>query len=282
VVEYHHMNKETKLVNKVKHLLKKAGLPRWLHKFGPKKYEFWHHALALVVKSMCKLSFRRVVSLLRGLGFECPAKSTLHDTTKKIPTIVWQRLLKATIPIKTYIGALDSTGFSRTNPSYHYLKRINRVMPRVPIKLSAIVDTKHKKFLDAKIRVLPAHDIKDLRSLVTKSNIKKLVADKAYDAEWVHELCYYKEIESHIPLRKWSKGRWRNMGYRISAQKRFNKKTYHRRSIIESLFYALKTTLGSYTNNKSAKTIKAEMYLRLITYNIFLVIWRLRTGLLFP
>ena len=62
------MRKETRLANKIKHLVKRAGVPRWLHHYGPKKYEFWNHALAYIVKQECKLGYRRVTRLLRGLG----------------------------------------------------------------------------------------------------------------------------------------------------------------------------------------------------------------------
>jgi len=41
------MEKKTKLTNKVKRLLKRLRCPRWLHHFGPKKYEFWQHAVVL-------------------------------------------------------------------------------------------------------------------------------------------------------------------------------------------------------------------------------------------
>ena len=73
----HHMEKEQKLVNKVKRLIRATGLPRWLHHYGPKKYEFWHHALAYLVKQECKLGYRRVTRLLRWLGIKCPCPSAL-------------------------------------------------------------------------------------------------------------------------------------------------------------------------------------------------------------
>ena len=267
------MKKENKLINKINRLIKKAGLPRWLHRYGPKKYEFWHHALALLIKAMCRLSFRRVVKLLRSLGFTCPAKSTLHDTTKKLPVSLWRRLLKATCGI-AYIAAIDGTAFSRRNPSYHYLKRIDGKMPKVPIKLSALVDTRKKKFLDAKVRILPAHDIKDAKSLVKQNNFSKLVADKAYDANWLHILCLNKGIEAHISWRNYGKVKHKNMSKRRLAQKHFRTRTYHRREIVEAMFHAIKTTMGGYTFNKKAKTIRVEMYIRLIAYNIFsLFIW---------
>lgn len=259
---------ENKLIKKVKHLLRRAGLPRWLHRYGPKRYKFWHHALALLIRALCRLSFRRAVNFLRDLGFVCPAKSTLHDTTKKIPVSLWQRLLKLTCGT-AHIAAIDGTGLSRRKPSYHYLKRIDGSIPRLPIKLSALVDTRRKKFIDAKIRVLPAHDIKDAKSLVKGNKFSKFVADKAYDANWLHKLCKEKGIETHIPIRDYGKVRHKRMSCRRKAQEHFRKRTYHRREIAEALFHALKSTLGDSVNCRNVRMIRAEMYLRLIAYNLF-------------
>ena len=66
------MDKEVKLIKKVKRLLRRANLPRWLHHFGPKKYEFYQHVLALFIRQACRLSLRRVTKLLRSLGFDVP------------------------------------------------------------------------------------------------------------------------------------------------------------------------------------------------------------------
>lgn len=262
------MKEENKLIKKVKRLLKRAGLPRWLHRYGPKKYEFWHHALALLIRAECRLSFKRVVKFLRNLGFTCPAKSTLHDTTRKLPVQLWRRLLKL-MQGPAYIAAIDSTGYSRNKPSYHYLKRIDGKMPRIPVKLSALADTKNKRFIDAKIRVLPAHDIKDAKDLVKTNRFSKFVADKAYDANWLHMLCKEKGIEAHIPIRDYGKARHGRLTCRRRAQKHFRKRTYHRREIAEALFHALKSTLGDSVYSRKARTIRAEIYLRLIAYNLF-------------
>ena len=88
-----------------------------------------------------------------------------HSTTKKLDSSFWQKLIKTTRS-NPYLVAIDGTGLSRTNPSYHYLKRINGGMPKVPVKLSSSFDTRKKKFCAAKVRVLKAHDIKDAKSLI--------------------------------------------------------------------------------------------------------------------
>src|SRR3989338_10119418 len=180
------MAKENKLINKVKRLLRRLGKPRWLHHFGPKTYEFYEHFAALLIRFFCRLSYRRVKEFLDLIGIRCPSKSALHDTAKKLDTHFWSQVLNATSG-KPYLISIDSTAFSCTNPSYHYLRRINGALPKVPVKASIAFDTRTKKVIAAKIRVLPAHDIKDAVYLLKKANPKVLVADKAYDATWLHD-----------------------------------------------------------------------------------------------
>ena len=77
------MDKETKLVKKVRRLLRRLGCPRWLHRYGPKTYEFIEHLSALVVRWYARLSYRRTKTLLDLLGIRCPGKSSLNRTSRK-------------------------------------------------------------------------------------------------------------------------------------------------------------------------------------------------------
>ena len=123
------MEKKTKLINKVKRLLKRLGCPRWLHHFGPKKYEFWQHAVALLVKQECRLGYRRVSRLLRLLGFNVPTYSALAKMAQRIPLVLWQNLLKLTANFKVHIVSIDGTGMSRPLPSPYYYRRIDKPYP---------------------------------------------------------------------------------------------------------------------------------------------------------
>jgi hypothetical protein len=269
------MKKEVKLVKKVKHLLKRLGCPRWLHHFGPKKYEFLHHLCALLVRFFCRLSYRRIKQLFDLLGFICPSKSALNYTAQKLDSGFWQKILKITCG-NSYLIAIDSTGFSRTNPSYHYLKRIDGKIPKIPVKLSTAFDTRKKKFSAAKIRLLPAHDIKDAKQLLQKSKPRVFVADKAYDANWLHEYCKEKNIKAHIPIRKkYGKSRHKNLTARRQATKHFKIRTYHRRELAESANSSIKRKYGSNVNSKKVRTIRTEIYGRLTCHNIFFRITRL-------
>ena len=259
------MKKEIKIVNKVKRLLKRLGCPRWLHHYGPKKYEFWQHFVALLIRFFCNLSYRRVAELLNLLGFVCPSKSALQYTAKKLNASFWSRVIKATSG-DPYIAALDSTGFSRTNPSYYYLRRIDGKIPKMHVKLSCIFDTWKKKFCTAKVRIIPVHDIKDAKFLLKSIKPKIVVADKGYNAEDLYEFAAEQQILLMIPKKKNAK----RGHYRKKMLKHFRERTYHRRSMIESGFASIKRKFGSSVNSKLSSTIKSDIYGRLLCHNIFL------------
>ena len=264
------MKKEIKLVNKVKRLLKRLEFPKWLHHFGPKTYKFYEHLVALLARFYCRLSYRRTAYFLDLFGVRCPSKSALQYTMQKIKTGLWQRILEETSGGSHYLVALDSTGFSRTNPSYHYLKRINSQIPKMYAKLSATFDVKKRKFCAARIRVLPAHDIKDAKSLILKSNPKIVVADKAYDSNWLHKSCVENNVKAHIPIRQYGNSIHSMWSIRRLAVNSFDETLYHQRELIEAGFGSVKRKYGGSVNSKKAKTIKAEIYGRLICHNFLL------------
>ena len=257
------MTKENKLVKKVKRLLKRLGCPRWLHHFGPKTYEFYEHFCALIVKAFCKLSFRRVKQLCDLLGLRCPSKSAIQYTAKKLSALFWQKVLKATSG-NSYLVAIDSTGLSRTNPSYHYLKRIDSKIPKIPIKLSVAFDTRKKKFCAAKVRVLPAHDLRDAEYLLRKSKPKISVADKGYSSEKLYRFSAQQNALLMVPQKKNARhGLWRK-----TMEKQFKIRTYHRREMVEAANSSIKRKYGSSVLAKRVRTIRTEVYGRLACHNI--------------
>jgi hypothetical protein len=260
------MNEKRGLIQKVKRLLRRARMPRWLHNFGPKKYEFWQHAIALLVRAICQLSYRRVSWLLRQLGQDVPTYSALIKMTQRMPQNLWQRLLAVTHSNNVYVAAIDSTFFARSNPSYHYLRRIGRIGPvGKPVKANVLVDTRRKKVLAAKIRVLPKGDCTDVPALLEQCAPHIVVADKGYDSEAVHEHCFERGITSMIPARINVKRGF----YRRKQLKKFRLKTYHRREMSESKFSSVKRLCGSTIRCRRARTIRAELLARFIASNVF-------------
>ena len=119
------MKKPTKLYRKILRILKKLNQREYLHRFGPKKYKFCQHIFALLMMQICKLSLRRVENFLILLEIEVPTYSALCKSRKKIPMNLWNFLLRETTNLSSTNVAIDSTGFSRTNPSFHFVKRID-------------------------------------------------------------------------------------------------------------------------------------------------------------
>lgn len=258
------MNKEIKLVKKVKRLLKRLGMPRWLHHYSPKKYTLAEHLQALLFGFLAKMSYRMLVFTFDLIGLRCPSKSALQYTANKLGSGFWVRILEITCG-QTYLSAYDSTGYPRTNPSYHYLRRINGKILKIPVKLSVAYDTCKKKFCAARIRVLPAHDIKDAKYLLQKSKPKIGVADKGYSAESLYRVAKEQNTLLMIPRKKNAK----NGRERKKMHKKFNIRTYHRREIVESAFSSIKRKFGNSISAKKVRTIRTQVYGRLACHNLF-------------
>jgi hypothetical protein len=262
------MSKQNKLVNKVKHLLKKAHVPRFLHYYGPKIYELWQHVFALFVRSYCQLSYRRVAFFLRGVGFKVATKSTLQRYAAKLRLPFWQTILNLTLGRRIKIGVIDATGLERTKASRHYIKRIDGYRAKPGFYLS-LLSTKNK-VISLRLRAKKAHDSRDVRYLWNQSKHKPriMLMDKGYDAEWIHEFFNDEQVYSVAPLRKGAKrGRFRK-----KLMSNFPKKLYNKRSYGESVFHAFKQKFGASVSSRLIGPARTEVYCRAILHNFFLLI----------
>jgi hypothetical protein len=260
------MVKPCKLVIKIQRLLKQQLNSREYSHFGPKKFKLSEHIFALLFMQIAKLSFRRVSSFMLELGFIVPTYSALCKSRKRINTSLFERLLNTTILSQTENVAIDSTGISVQNPSFHFVKRIDRKESvKHFVKLSVFYDIDNRKFLALKIRRKPRHDVKDFPSLFKKyHNFKNFFADRGYDSEKIYEKCFDKGIQTFIKPKK----NIRKGFYRRKQMKNYSEEIYHQRSLVETGFSCLKRKYGGYTLTKSAKSVKAELYLRAFANNL--------------
>ena len=124
-----------------------------------------------------------------------------------------------------------------------------------------------------RLRSKKAHDIRDAKYLIKRfpSKPNKLLADKGYDANWLHKFCHDKSITSIIPARDYGvKKIPRAMAHRNKGKRDFSNRTYHRREMIESVFSAIKRKFGASVSSVKFSAQRAEMYCRAIIHNIFL------------
>lgn len=91
-----------------------------------------------------------------------------------------------------------------------------------------------------------------------------LLADKAYDAEWLHEYCFNKGIKTIIPKKiNVIRGRFRK-----KQQNNFSLENYHQRSNIESGFSAIKRKYGSSVLGKSLNAVNSELSCKALAHNL--------------
>ena len=203
-------------------------------------------------------------------GEKVPTYSALCKRRKKIPTIIWQRLMLITSGLQHENVAVDGTGFSKTNPSYHFIKRIDRKEPvKNFAKLSMLYDVDSHKAIAFRVRNKRAHDMKDIKPLLKSyCQMQFLLGDKAYDAESLHQYCFEHGVQTMIPKRKnIHRGRFRK-----KQMINFSEEKYHQRSNIESGFSAIKRKYGGSVFGKELASIKTEIYCKGICHNL-----RLRT-----
>ena len=141
----------------------------------------------------------------------------------------------------------------------------------IPLKLSIAIDTRTKKIVSLKLRARKRHDVKDAKNLIRNlpSLPKKILADKGYDAEWLHRYCDHLGIKAVIPMRNYgNKTIYRGKSLRRKCRKQFNKRVYNRREMVESVFSAFKRKFGASVSSLSDHTRRAEIYCRAIAHNI--------------
>ena len=262
------MDKKKRLDTKIFRLFKRAGHPRWFHHMGPKKFETWILCLGLIVKQVYRLSYRRAMSFLDEFFKINLHWTTLQKAAKRLPKSLWQSLLCATIEFNTtHLAAADGTGFTRTNASQYYIKRIDRKNTvGCPVQAITIVDIEQRKFLAGNFFAQPHGEVKRVPALhkQSPSEIEFLIMDKGFDAEYLHQWLNKHGTFSIAPVRK---GCLRGKHRKI-LRDCFDWCLYWQRNIIESLFSALKRLFGSTISSKNIKTQTAELFCRLIAYNI--------------
>jgi transposase len=235
---------------------------------GPKKFESWILCLGLIVKQIYRLSYRRAMKFLDEFYEIRLHWTTLQKAAKRLPKSLWQSLLASTIQFDyTPLAAADGTGFSRTNPSHYYLKRIDRDGPiGRPVQFVGLVDVERRKFLAGNFYAKPYHEARRIPGLHKKcpSAIEILLMDKGFDAEYLHKWLEENGTFAIAPTRK----NCRRGSHRKLMKNYIDWYLYWQRNIVECLFSALKRLFGSTIAARHIQTQTAELFCRLIAYNI--------------
>lgn len=275
-----------------------SRLPNYFSKFSKKTYTQRQLMTLYILKQKSKLSYEEFIddfktrdSAIADLQLKkVPSPSTLKMFVRRVECRIFEEMIADCIQLtrkKNLETAVDATGFQLEDGSYSYLKRLGlATKKRKNLKLSGCAETNKHLFLSVKIRKKNRHDNIDYKSLmkkakkgIKKSNkrIKVSVGDKAYDAEDDHEFAEQEGFEHIAPLRSKAKQYHRIKGkHRKKLFKKFPKKKYHKRSIIESMFFRVKRLCGKAIMAKKWIMQKKEMLGKILAYNIHRLVQLLR------
>ena len=248
-------------------------LPKFNSKFSNKIYDNHQKMIILVFRQKMRMTYRGIV---RFFKFSDVARALLK--LKKVPN--YSTLIKFHQKLKTKdldlllckkrvtTSAIDGSGFETSHMSYHYANVWNRQDKRKYrryLKISIAIDTDSQYIMAQKIRIGPRNDHIDFERVMKNIKCKYVVADRGYDSR-KNRYFVLRNMKAypHIPYRKWSGRTYERTGIPL----KFDKKIYHQRSKVETVFSVIKRKYGSFVLSKSFETQKKELLIRLVAYNI--------------
>lgn len=248
-------------------------MPKYNSKFSNRIYDNHQKMIILIFRQKMKMTYRGIVKFLR---FSVIARALLklksipnHSTLVKFHKRTNAKILNGFLCKKEVkISAIDSSGFETSHMSYHYANVWNRQDKRKYrryLKVSIAIDTNSQYILSQKIRLGPRNDNIDFESVMRNIKCKFVVADKGYDSKSNRYFVLRKmKAYPYIPRRKFSGITYEKAGVPL----KFNKKIYHQRSKVETVFSVMKRKYGSWVLSKSFETQKKEIIIKMIAYNI--------------
>lgn len=258
-------------------------LPFRFSNFSKTMYGNFVHIFLVVYKEKLNLSYRRFVEVCEENNMQhmlcikrIPHFTTIQKFVQRISKTIFEKLVRACrklLHLKDVVGAIDGTGFSNTNPSQYYQKRIDGVEVKNYTKTVFLTDTKTKLILDIETQSDHQHETIHFKPMVKQlvGCLKTILADKGYDSMSNRKLCLENNIDVHIPFRKWSESRHQELGTKSKRwffEQKFNKNIYNKRALIESVNSAIKQTLGGFVRARKASNQQKTVTIKALAYNI--------------
>lgn len=134
--------------------------------------------------------------------------------------------------------AIDSTSLAHRSSSRNYAKRVEDTFESV--KTTILLDYSSRAILDVHCSMNLPHDTQIARKVLTRNlgDLETVVADKGFDWDELRHTLRNAGIRPVIKHREF---------YSLDAahNARINDGTYHRRSVFESIFFALRERFGA-------------------------------------
>lgn len=296
-------SKSPRRILQVAHALGKERLPKYWHRFSPKKFTVAQLFACLVLKEFFRLDYRKLSALLEDapslravVGLErVPHFSTFQKAAARLLVsrrVQW--LLDETVRAATTsrimkksvaMAAIDGTGFETRHISAYFVKRRARacktgyettVYTRYPTA-NMICDCASHLVLGVVTGRGPGPDDPYFRPVLKQAaarvKIVALLADAGYDSEAAH--AYARDTwdaRTLIPATRGRPTQRRLKGYwRQRMRMRFNAKKYGQRWQIETVNSMIKRSMGSALRARTYWSQSREISLRVLTHNIMIL-----------
>lgn len=218
-------------------------------KKGDGGYADWVIVAIHGLREYLDLPYRRLLDVLHEMQgiikkmdlkpSELPDFTTVCARKQQLKMSVWRVLLRLSADLHDTgeVQAIDATGFDRHSASHHYANRTDYTFKSV--KTTALVDCETSIVLDIHCSTRQPHDTHVGRQVLTRnlSHLQTVTADKGYDWDDLRQELREADIRPVIKHREFSP-------LDVAHNARHDDDIYHRRSVVESVFFALKQRYG--------------------------------------
>jgi hypothetical protein len=260
------------------------AVPDYSHPKSPHRFTQPQLLACLLLRARLKLTYRATAELLAAADglraalqlARVPDHSTLQKFAERLaPTAINDALaaLLRRVDPEPDAAALDATGLETSAASAHYIARSGRRRQHY-VKRSVAVMCGSLLPLGVAVGRGPSNDAPDawpVLAAARRTGLRpaRLIAERGYDAEWIHRLCRRGwKVPALIPVihRRGSpviRGR-----YRAACRGAHRHREYGRRWHVESYLSARKRTTGSALAARTDGTLDREALLRVLAYAV--------------
>lgn len=171
---------------------------------------------------------------------ELPDFTTVCTRKQELVMAVWRVLLRESAALHDTgaVQAIDSTSIAQRSSSYNYAKRVQNTFESV--KTTILVDCDSGAILDVNCSMSLSHDTQIAWQVLTRNldQLDTVVADKGFNWDKLRHKLRDEGVRPVIKHREF---------YSLDAahNARIDDDTYHRRSIAEAEFFALRKRFGT-------------------------------------
>jgi len=202
------------------------------------------------------------------------ARLQAHDVDRALDEVV--RRMPGRRPRRVTVG-VDATGLAQGAVSSYFIRRVEHFgQPQRTwkhwLKWLAVVDLKRQLILSQGTRQAPWNDCATLPVLVTAAHrhtpISCVLADAEFDSERNHTFCRQQlKANSVIPAKRRSS--CRASGVRLEMRQHFPSQLYALRSLVESVFSAVKRKLSPRAPGRSFHTQSIQALLLGLAFDLY-------------